>query len=625
MENEGMQQLIYTMNKLQDAVSAAGVELEVDLPQIAVVGEQSAGKSSVLENFIGKEFLPRGTGVVTRRPLVIHLFYSPDKEYAIFNHQPNKTFTDFKEIQQEIIVETDRETGKTKNVSAKPITLRIYSPNVLQDLTVVDLPGLTKVPVGDQPKDIAVQIQNMVKEFISQPNCLILVVTPATQDIANSDVYKIQKDTKPAGERTIGVLTKLDLMDKGTDAREILENKIFPLKRGYIGIVSRSQKDVETNKDIKKALQDEYMFFKKHPSYKHLAHQMGTKYLQETLNKQLKAHIQECFPSVWSTLQHQLINMKREYEKLENIIGEADDAGKIKCMTSIVYEFANEFKKRLVGQTETANHRNVDEGALINDAFYNEVTELLSMELVPCDKDLVFVIKNIHAYRTPLFTPGLAFDAVTTRLIEKYKVPIVTAVDIITNIMANLIDNCAVELKHYPKLHDEVIFRLNTHLQKQQEVTKEKLQSHIDSEMSFFNLRHPDFNRNGTRSKPNTKSAKSEQKVDNKVDITNRADKESLLLNDPNIQSQVDQLVAMIESYMKVVAKTIQDLVPKYIMLFLVKNTMTYATKELTGELVADCAIKTLMSIRDEDVKRREELSIAIDTIKTALEIIGKV
>ncbi|XP_076355000.1 dynamin-1-like isoform X2 [Tachypleus tridentatus] len=757
MDNEGMQELIYTMNKLQDALSKAGVELAVDLPQIAVLGEQSAGKSSVLENLIGKEFLPRGTGVVTRRPLVIQLFYSPDKvESGIFNHQPNKVFEDFKEIRQEISEETDRETGKTRNVSAKPIILCIYSPNVLQDLTVVDLPGLTKVPVGDQPKDIAVQIQKMVKDFISQPNCLILAVTPATQDIANSVSLQLAREVDPEGERTIGVITKLDLMDEGTDAREILENRIFPLKRGYIGIVSRSQKDIDTNKDINVALQEESMFFKKHPNYKHLVHRMGTKYLQESLNKQLKTHIQERLPSVRSALQHQLIDLKKEYEKLKNIFGDADDAGKVRFMTSIVYDFADEFKKKLVGQTEAAGIRHVDEGAQINDAFYTDVARLLSMDLIPNDQELAVVIKNIHGYRTALFTPELAFDAVTTRLIEKYKAPTMTAVDIITNIMVNLIDNCAQRLKLYPRLRDEVVFRVKTHLQKQQDVAKERLESQIDAEMSFFNVRHPDFNRNGTRSKPSKKTAESEQNMDDTVVIRRRANKE----NELSYQYKAGVLDMLIRTGMRKIQKQyycvlsrdsfswqaketgldgvnsvpltnlkIMPLLGKdnqnlqKIVLFRldglcvfqnirqleficsdpitfkewmeafkeanvpgtpidqnaweaidsdtdsssttlnVQNqenspkcerrrfpkdtqelnsvetsffsektensvgleTMTYVTKELTGELVADCAIDTLMSVYTEEAERQEKLGITIEAIETALEVIGQV
>lgn len=63
------------------------------------------------------------------------------------------------------------------------------------------------------------------------------------------------------GVRTIGVITKLDLMDEGTDARDILENKLLPLRRGYIGVVNRSQKDIDGRKDIKAALAAERKFF----------------------------------------------------------------------------------------------------------------------------------------------------------------------------------------------------------------------------------------------------------------------------------------------------------------------------------------------------------------------------
>lgn len=74
--NRGMQMLIPLVNKLQDAFSSLSVPLNLDLPQIAVVGSQSAGKSSVLENFVGRDFLPRGSGIVTRRPLILQLINS---------------------------------------------------------------------------------------------------------------------------------------------------------------------------------------------------------------------------------------------------------------------------------------------------------------------------------------------------------------------------------------------------------------------------------------------------------------------------------------------------------------------------------------------------------------------
>ncbi|KAJ2239388.1 vacuolar protein sorting-associated protein 1, partial [Coemansia sp. RSA 455] len=97
---------------------------------------------------------------------------NPD-EWGEFLHLPGKKFFNFDEIRQEIIQDTDRKTGKNLGISPVPINLRIFSPNVLT-LTLVDLPGLTKVPVGDQPKDIERQIREMIMAYITKPNAIIL-------------------------------------------------------------------------------------------------------------------------------------------------------------------------------------------------------------------------------------------------------------------------------------------------------------------------------------------------------------------------------------------------------------------------------------------------------------------
>ena len=299
--NLGMESLIPLVNKLQDAFGQMGVEMTLDLPQIAVVGGQSAGKSSVLENFVGKDFLPRGSGIVTRRPLILQLV-NASTEYGEFLHAKGKIFADFEEIRKEIEADTDRLTGSNKGISNLPINLRIYSPHVL-NLTLIDLPGLTKVPVGDQPLDVEQQIRDMILSFISKSNCLILAVTPANIDLANSDALQMAKNVDPNGLRTIGVITKLDLMDQGTDAREIMENKLLPLRRGYVGVVNRSQKDINGRKDITAAMAAERKFFLSHPAYRHMAERMGTPYLQRVLNQQLTNHIRETLPALRDRLQ----------------------------------------------------------------------------------------------------------------------------------------------------------------------------------------------------------------------------------------------------------------------------------------------------------------------------------
>jgi dynamin 1-like protein len=126
-------------------------------------------------------------------------------------HLPGEKFYDFSKIRAEIVRDTEAKTGRNAGISPQPINLRIFSPNVVT-LTLVDLPGLTKVPVGDQPKDIERQIKDMLLKYISRPASIILAVTAANQDLANSDGLKLARDVDPEGTRTIGVLTKVDLM-----------------------------------------------------------------------------------------------------------------------------------------------------------------------------------------------------------------------------------------------------------------------------------------------------------------------------------------------------------------------------------------------------------------------------
>lgn len=240
-----------------------------------------------------------------------------------------KKFTSFDDIRAEIEAETDRETGTNKGISEKPINLRIYSPKVL-DLTLVDLPGITKVPVGDQPADIEALIRNMILQFIQKENCLILAVSPANCDLANSDALKLAKEVDEAGLRTIGVITKLDLMDEGTDAREIFEGKLLPLRRGYVGVVNRSQKDIDNKKNIDATLEAEREFFKNHIFYKQIMDRLGTPFLQKKLNQQLKEHISKKMQSLQETTLKQLVSLEMDIQTFKNL--HPDDPASVKAV-----------------------------------------------------------------------------------------------------------------------------------------------------------------------------------------------------------------------------------------------------------------------------------------------------
>ncbi|XP_032978869.1 dynamin-1 isoform X1 [Rhinolophus ferrumequinum] len=493
MGNRGMEDLIPLVNRLQDAFSAIGQNADLDLPQIAVVGGQSAGKSSVLENFVGRDFLPRGSGIVTRRPLVLQLV-NATTEYAEFLHCKGKKFTDFEEVRLEIEAETDRVTGTNKGISPVPINLRVYSPHVL-NLTLVDLPGMTKVPVGDQPADIEFQIRDMLMQFVTKENCLILAVSPANSDLANSDALKIAKEVDPQGQRTIGVITKLDLMDEGTDARDVLENKLLPLRRGYIGVVNRSQKDIDGKKDITAALAAERKFFLSHPSYRHLADRMGTPYLQKVLNQQLTNHIRDTLPGLRNKLQSQLLSIEKEVDEYKNFRPD-DPARKTKALLQMVQQFAVDFEKRIEGSGDQIDTYELSGGARINRIFHERFPfELVKMEFDEKElrREISYAIKNIHGIRTGLFTPDLAFEATVKKQVQKLKEPSIKCVDMVVSELTATIRKCSEKLQQYPRLREEMERIVTTHIREREGRTKEQVMLLIDIELAYMNTNHEDF------------------------------------------------------------------------------------------------------------------------------------
>ncbi|KAJ8279000.1 hypothetical protein COCON_G00060660 [Conger conger] len=493
MGNRGMEDLIPLVNRLQDAFSTIGQSCNLDLPQIAVVGGQSAGKSSVLENFVGRDFLPRGSGIVTRRPLVLQLI-SANTEYAEFLHCKSKKFTDFEEVRLEIEAETDRVTGANKGISPVPINLRVYSPHVL-NLTLIDLPGITKVPVGDQPADIEYQIRDMIMQFVCRENCLILAVTPANTDLANSDALKLAKDVDPQGQRTIGVITKLDLMDEGTDARDVLENKLLPLRRGYIGVVNRSQKDIEGKKDIKAALAAERKFFLSHPSYRHMADSMGTPHLQKMLNQQLTNHIRDTLPAFRSKLQTQLLSLEKEAEEYRHFRPD-DPSRKTKALLQMVQQFSVDFEKRIEGSGDQVDTVELSGGAKINRIFHERFPfELVKMEFDEKElrREISYAIKNIHGIRTGLFTPDMAFEAIVKKQIVKLKEPCIKCVDMVIQELINTVRQCTTKLGTFPRLREETERIVTTHIRDRESRAKDQVLLVIDVQLSYINTNHEDF------------------------------------------------------------------------------------------------------------------------------------
>lgn len=208
------------------------------LPSIVVVGSQSSGKSSVLEAIVGQEFLPKGSNMVTRRPIELTLVNTPNTaaETADFPALKMYNLTDFSEVQK-ILFDLNMAVPETDAISADPIQLTIRSPSI-PDLSLVDLPGYIQVEAADQPPVLKQKIREVCEKYLESPN-VILAISSADVDLANSAALRASKIADPKGERTIGVITKLDLVEPKV-ARDILLNKKYPLKMGYVGVITKA-------------------------------------------------------------------------------------------------------------------------------------------------------------------------------------------------------------------------------------------------------------------------------------------------------------------------------------------------------------------------------------------------
>nr|WCD42042.1 myxovirus resistance dynamin-like GTPase 2 [Eidolon helvum] len=293
---------------LIDSLRALGVEQDLALPAIAVIGDQSSGKSSVLEALSGVA-LPRGSGIMTRCPLVLKLKKQLSRE-APWRGRISYRDT---ELQIQTPAQVEKEIHRAQNVVAgngvgishELINLEITSPEV-PDLTLIDLPGIARVAVGNQPQDIGVQIKELIRKYIQRQQTINLVVVPCNVDIATTEALSMAQEVDPDGDRTIGILTKPDLVDKGTEKVivNVVQNLTYRLKKGYMIVRCRGQQEVTDRLSLEEATRKEAMFFQAHPYFRALLEEgkATVPRLAERLTTELIMHISKSLPLLESQI-----------------------------------------------------------------------------------------------------------------------------------------------------------------------------------------------------------------------------------------------------------------------------------------------------------------------------------
>lgn len=369
--------------KIVDDLRDLGLNEVFELPKIVVLGTQSSGKSSVLESIIGLDCLPRGSGLVTRRPLELrlcHLHYSDTRQaWAEFEEIKEEKFTDFEKVKEKINELTDKVAGKNGNIVNKPIRLKINS-KTCPDLTLIDLPGITRIPLhnSDQPKNIEEITKEMATLYCQDKTTIILVVLQANVDISTSEALHMAMKLDPSGERTIGVLTKLDLMDSGTDAKGLLENTEMPLKNGYVALKNRSQQDLNDRLPIDVAIQKELLFFKSHPTYsKMTGNYFGIETLVDKLRRLFFDHLKLFLPGIYNSIKEKIHECRKTLDELGSDMIQLLDSGhgnQLNYLNQLANKFCENFEKIFIGKSTDSQENTTSHNIKI--MYYNLLGEL---------------------------------------------------------------------------------------------------------------------------------------------------------------------------------------------------------------------------------------------------------
>lgn len=612
-----MESLIGLVNRIQRACTVLGdygggdntfSSLWEALPSVAVVGGQSSGKSSVLESIVGRDFLPRGSGIVTRRPLVLqlHKTESGQQEYAEFLHLPKRRFTDFALVRKEIQDETDRITGRTKQISNVPIHLSIYSPNVV-NLTLIDLPGLTKVAVEGQPETIVEDIENMVRSYVEKPNSIILAISPANQDIATSDAIKLAREVDPSGERTFGVLTKLDLMDKGTNALEVLEGRSYRLQQPWVGIVNRSQADINKNVDMIVARRKEREYFATSPDYGHLASKMGSEYLAKLLSKHLETVIRARIPSITSLINKSIDELESEMDHLGRPI--AVDAGaQLYTILELCRAFDRIFKEHLDGGRPG--------GDRIYGVFDNQLPAALRK--LPFDRHLSLqnvrkIVSEADGYQPHLIAPEQGYRRLIEGSLNYFRGPAEASVDAVHFVLKELVRKSigeTQELKRFPTLQAEISAATGESLERFRDDSKKTVIRLVEMEASYLTV---EFFR---------KLPQEVEKVGNPAGGNPAAS-----TVDRYTEGHFRRIASNVSSYVNMVSDTLRNTIPKAVVHCQVREAKQ-SLLNLFYTQIGKKEGKQLSQMLDEDpalMERRQQCAKRLELYKAARDEIDSV
>ena len=597
-------------------------KMKLETPKVVVVGTQSSGKSSVLNGILALDMLPIGRNMVTRTPLHLQLIQtSPDSEMVVeFGSyqegkwsiekllklsRPEPSLIEINNIRDEIERQTIKRAGKGMGISFKEIIMKFYSPNV-PNLSLIDLPGLTMVACTDkgQPKDIKDQIRALVSKYIEPEKSLVLAVMSARTDLETDMALDLIKEYDPKGERTIGVLTKVDLMNTESDISDYLYNNVsidLRLKYGYYAVRNRSNSEMIAMTH-KQGLEREDEYFNTHQVYGKLDDEtqkrLGISNLGGSLSQILIEHIRKSLPELLATLKE----MQMEMEKVVKTMGTSipdDDDSKAAYLNGIINNFSDQFINSLEKRGSIINV-----GRRLRDHFITFRDEISTVN--PFDGpeyDIEYynnVIRNCEGnhmslYSLPIEAPEYCLRDNDRKPFWKLLRPALGCLQNVSTDLRQLVEEVIVyqHLDRFPRLSNKLRELINNDIIGPAEsMTRGKLNELIQAEEGYIWTHNPKFN-------------------EELKEIASR-----------NNNDNADLLRQIVIKYYTVIREVAEHNIPKTVMLFLVREV----EKTLYNTLFINSTnLVEALHEKPEEEEKRQKYKNCLKALKLANQIFEKI
>lgn len=599
--------LIHIANKL----SSLYTNKSIKIPQLVVVGTQSSGKSSLINGILNMNILPTGKNMVTRTPIKLELLHHTGSTTCIqFGNYEDSIFKKHKEYVLKALTENNETTireniesftksyaGNEKGISYKEIVIKITSSDV-PNLTLIDLPGLVMVACTDQgqPEDIKDQIKDLIKHYITQDNTIIMGILPARCDIEVDSALELIKQYDSKGDRTIGIMTKIDLMNENTDISNYLTNEIsndLKLNYGYFAIKNKNKTEI-TYKEHNK-LENE--FFNNHVIYSKMEqNRMGIINLSIYLSNILINQIKTMIPTIQSELMENLLKVNNELNKLGTHI-DIDENNKNFVLNLYISNFVQDFRESLENYSHSLNY-----GKHIKEIFINYRENLSNVDPLQNinDSKLNEIIKDSegnHMYYQTSTIQILEKCLIDKKIksIHTLKSPSLICVEYIYNLLIQILNDLLKldNYSKYPHLKNMILQKTIDLINTYKECVIEKIDELVNTEEAY---------------------------------IWTECDKFRLKFKEiGNIENcSVENIKNIIYIYFDTIIDTFKNYVPKIIMLNMIKNVEHNLSHILTKDIENDIII-TLLQEDDTIHKKRIKLLNEKKGIEEIKELINSI